>query len=131
MDPVTDVRTVADVALVADVVARFGAAWEAWDLEAILALMAEDAVFESTAPAPDGVRLEGMAAIRAEWSAMFAATRDPEFRFEESFVSGDRATARWVFSWGNGDGSRGHVRGADVMRVRDGLVFEKLSYVKG
>jgi ketosteroid isomerase-like protein len=116
---------------VAEVVARFGAAWEAWDLDAIMALMSDDAVFESTGPAPDGVRVEGRDAIRAEWSAMFSGTRDAEFRFEESFVAGGRATARWVFSWTNDDGSRGHVRGADVMRVRDGLVVEKLSYVKG
>lgn len=116
---------------VTEVVKRFGAAWEAWDLEAIMDLMAEDAVFESTGPAPDGRRLEGSRAIRAEWEAMFDATRDAEFRFEESFVCDDRATARWVFSWTNDDGSRGHVRGADVMRIRDGLVVEKFSYVKG
>lgn len=119
------------VAGVQDVVDRFDAAWEAWDLDAIMALMADDAVFESTGPAPDGVRLEGAGAIRAGWEAMFAGTRDAEFRFEEAFVAGDRATARWTFSWTNDDGSRGHVRGADVMRVRDGLVAEKLSYVKG
>jgi ketosteroid isomerase-like protein len=116
---------------VAGVVERFGAAWEAWDLDAVMALMADDAVFESTGPAPDGVRLEGRDAIRAEWASMFTGTQDAEFRFEEAFVSDDRATARWVFSWTNDDGSRGHVRGADVMRVRDGLIAEKLSYVKG
>lgn len=116
---------------VADVVARFGAAWEAWDLDAIMALMSDDAVFESTGPPPDGVRVEGAAAIRAEWTAMFAQTIDADFRFEESFVAGDRASARWVFSWTNDDGSGGHVRGTDVIRVRDGLVTEKFSYVKG
>ena len=31
----------------------------------------------------------------------------------------------------NADGSAGHVRGVDVLRVRDGKVVEKLSYVKG
>jgi uncharacterized protein (TIGR03086 family) len=113
------------------VVRRFGAAWEAWDLDAIMALMAEDAVFESTGPAPDGRRVEGRDAIRAEWQQMFSATRDPSFTFEEAFVSGDRATARWRFGWTGDDGTPGHVRGADVMRVRDGKVVEKLSYVKG
>ena len=115
-----------------DVVRRFGAAWEAWDLDAIMALMADDAVFESTGPAPDGRRVEGAAAIRAEWEAMFrgdAGRRRSPSRRRSS--SGDRATARWVFSWTNDDGSAGHVRGADVIRVRDGLVAEKLSYVKG
>jgi len=29
------------------------------------------------------------------------------------------------------EGKRGHVRGADIFRVRDGRVAEKLSYVKG
>ena len=116
---------------VEEVVRRFGAAWEAWDLDAIMALMSDDAVFESTGPAPDGVRLEGAAAIRAGWEPMFSGTKDASFVFEESFVSGDRATARWVFSWTNDDGSAGHVRGADVMRIAGDKVVEKLSYVKG
>jgi uncharacterized protein (TIGR03086 family) len=114
-----------------DVVRRFCAAWEAWDMDAALVLMADDAVFESTGPTPDGSRFEGAAAIRAVWEEMARTTRGPEFRFEEAFVSGERATARWRFSWTNEDGSTGHVRGADVMRVRDGKVVEKLSYVKG
>jgi ketosteroid isomerase-like protein len=117
--------------VVHDVVRRFGEAWEAWDLDAIMALMADDAVFESTGPAPDGVRVEGAAVIRAEWESMFAATRDASFVFEEAFVSGDRATARWTFSWTGEDGAPGHVRGVDVMRVADGKVAEKYSYVKG
>ncbi|MDQ1642898.1 MAG: hypothetical protein QOJ90_2249 [Actinomycetota bacterium] len=109
-----------------DVVSRFGAAWEAWDIEAVMALMADDAVFESTGPAPDGTRVEGAAAIRELWTEMFEGTVEPRFTFEESFVCGDRAAARWEFSWAGG-----HVRGADVIRVRDGKVTEKLSYVKG
>lgn len=114
-----------------DVLERFAKAWEAWDLDAIMACLAEDAVFESTGPAPDGERVEGAVAIRALWQQMFDSTAEPEFRFEESFTAGDRAAARWRFSWRNGDGSTGHVRGVDVLRVRDGQVTEKLSYVKG
>jgi ketosteroid isomerase-like protein len=37
-----------------------------------------------------------------------------------------QAAVRWTYSWG-----AGHVRGVDVLRVRDGKVAEKLSYVKG
>ena len=51
------------------------------------------------------------------------------FTEEESFVSGDRAVVRWRYAWGASD--PGHVRGVDVIRFRDGLVCEKLSYVKG
>lgn len=113
------------------VLERFARAWEAWDLEAVMDCLADDAVFESTDPAPDGRRLVGRTAIRELWEPLFRDTPEPEFRFEESFVSGDRGTARWRFSWANPDGSRGRVRGCDVLRVRDGQVVEKLSYVKG
>jgi ketosteroid isomerase-like protein len=119
------------VTSVEDVVRRFVAAWEAWDLDAIMAVMADDAVFESTGPAPDGLRIEGAGAIRAEWAAMVRAARDALFVFEETFVSGDRAIARWVFSWTNDDGSAGHIRGVDVLRINGDSVIEKLSYVKG
>lgn len=113
------------------VVERFGAAWEAWDLDRIAGCLAEDAVFETTGPAPDGARIEGKAAIRDAWQQMFDATRDAAFTFEETLICGDRATARWRFSWTGADGSPGHVRGVDVMRVADGRIVEKLSYVKG
>ena len=56
---------------------------------------------------------------------------DPKFTDEETFMSGDRSLVRWRFTWTNEDGSEGHVRGVDVLRFRDGLVAEKLSYVKG
>ena len=38
-----------------------------------------------------------------------------------------------VLREGKGDaaGTKGHVRGVDVFRVKDGLISEKLSYVKG
>jgi hypothetical protein len=51
------------------------------------------------------------------------------FTEEESFVTGDRAVVRWRYGWG--DPEEGHVRGVDVIAFRDGLVSEKLSYVKG
>ena len=38
---------------------------------------------------------------------------------------------RWRFSWRDDDGEAGHVRGVDILGFRDGLVAEKLSYVKG
>lgn len=111
--------------------ARFSAAWGAGDVDAIMALVTDDCVFESTDPAPDGRRYDGAAAVRALWSDLFATTTDPAFTEEESFVLGDRGVLRWRFDWTDPDGSPGHVRGVDVLRFRDGLVSEKLSYVKG
>lgn len=112
-------------------VARFSAAFAAGDVDATMALMTDDCVFEATGPAPDGVRHEGPSAVRAVWEDLFRTTTDPRFTEEESLVAGDRAVVRWRYSWTDGDGSPGHIRGVDVLRLRDGKIAEKLSYVKG
>jgi len=111
--------------------ARFSAAFGSGDVDAIMALMTRDCVFEATGPAPDGEKHEGAAEVRAMWEQLFGDTHEPAFLEEESFVSGDRAVLRWRFEWVDDDGSPGHVRGVDLIRLRDGLVCEKLSYVKG
>ena len=109
----------------------FSAAFGSGDVDAIMALMTEDCVFESTGPAPDGERRAGADDVRAVWEELFVGTPDALFTEEESFVTGDRGVLRWRFTWSNDDGTAGHVRGVDVLRFRDGLVAEKLSYVKG
>ena len=53
------------------------------------------------------------------------------FDTEELIIAGDRAVVRWRHHWVDRSGRPGHVRGVDVLRVRDGKVAEKLSYVKG
>ncbi|GAB3769072.1 uncharacterized protein (TIGR03086 family) [Nocardioides ginsengisegetis] len=111
--------------------ARFSAAFGRGDVDAIMALMTDDVVFEATGPAPDGTRHEGADAVRAVWVELFGQTPNAAFTEEESFVAGDRAVLRWRFDWTDESGAPGHVRGTDLMRLRDGLVAEKLSYVKG
>jgi uncharacterized protein (TIGR03086 family) len=111
--------------------ARFSKVFGQGDIDAMMALVTDDCVFEATGPAPDGVRHEGADAVRAVWADLFAQTRDPVFTEEESFVTGDRGVLRWRYGWTNDDESQGHVRGVDVLRFRDGKVCEKFSYVKG
>jgi ketosteroid isomerase-like protein len=108
-----------------EVVERFGAAWGDHDLDATLALVTDDCVFDATGPAPDGTRHVGREQARAAWQAIFD---DDSARFEpeETFGAGDRVVQLWRYTW-NG----GHIRGVDVFRVRDGKVAEKLAYVKG
>jgi uncharacterized protein (TIGR03086 family) len=111
--------------------ARFSKAFGEGDIDAIMSLMTDDCVFEATSPAPNGRRHEGAAAVGKVWQDLFGKTKDASFTEEESFVCGDRAVLRWRFTWSEMDGSTGHVRGVDVLRMRDGKVAEKLSYVKG
>jgi ketosteroid isomerase-like protein len=106
-------------------VERFNAAFDAKDVDAIMAAMTPDCVFEDTAP-PDGTRHVGAEAVRAAWTKLFAASPEGTFTTEEVIDAGARVVIRWRYSF---DG--GHVRGVDVFTVRDGQVAEKLSYVKG
>jgi uncharacterized protein (TIGR03086 family) len=109
----------------------FARAFGAGDVDAIMALMTEDCVFESTDPAPDGVRIEGAAAVRQVWDDLFTRTPGAAFTTEELYAGDGRAVLRWRFSWTGADGRPGHVRGVDTLKLRDGKVCEKLSYVKG
>ena len=108
-----------------ELIGRFNAAWNAHDLDLAIAMCDEDVVFDSTSPAPDGLRSQGRVAVREAWRPIFDDPRS-HFDVEADFVAGDRLVQNWRFNWGDG-----HVRGIDVIRVRDGLVVEKLSYVKG
>ena len=105
---------------------RFNEAFGRHDVDAIMACMTDDCIFESTAPPPDGRRVEGQAAVRSFWQEFFAASPQASFEAEDTFAAGDRCTVRWRYSWGDGS-----IRGVDVFRVQDGKVAEKLSYVKG
>ena len=112
--------------------ARFGAATARHDVDAMMAEMTDDCLFEATGPAPDGVRHEGRDAVREQWVQLFAGG-EAQFTEEDVFHSGDRALVRWRYDWAGAGaiGEPGHVRGVDVLRFRDGKISEKLSYVKG
>lgn len=109
-----------------DTVERFNDAFNAHDVDAVMRLMTDDCVFESTAPAPDGDRVVGQAGVRRVWEDLFRSSPDARFVAEEIVVADDRCVVRWRYEFG-----QGHVRGVDVIRVRNGKVAEKLSYVKG
>jgi ketosteroid isomerase-like protein len=108
-----------------DLLERFNRTWNDHDLDGALSLVTDDCVFDATSPAPDGERFTGKEGLRRAWGAVFGDPRS-HFDTEEAFVSGDRLVQRWRYSWGDGS-----IRGVDVMRARDGLICEKLSYVKG
>ncbi|RIK40136.1 MAG: nuclear transport factor 2 family protein [Chloroflexi bacterium] len=113
------------------VIQQFHDAFNRHDVDAIMALMTDDCVFENTFPPPDGERYAGAAAVHAFWETFFHNSPNAYFAIEESFTGGDRGVIRWRYTWQDADGQSGHVRGVDIFRVRGGKVAEKLSYVKG
>ena len=110
---------------------RFNDAFSRQDVDAVMAMMTADCLFESTYPPPDGERCVGSEAVRGFWERFFRSSPDAVFEAEEAFAAGDRCLVRWLYRYTSADGQKGHIRGVDLFRVRDGKVAEKLSYVKG
>lgn len=113
------------------VVLAFNDAFNRHDVPAMMALMTDDCVFENTSPAPDGTRYVGKAAVTQFWQDFFSASPAAYIHVEEIFGLGWRCVMRWRYDWVDAAGQPGHVRGVDIFTVKDGLISEKLSYVKG
>ncbi len=113
------------------VIIRFNDALNARDVDAAMRLMTEDCVFENTYPTPAGTRYAGQAEVRGFWEDFMRGSAESRFEIEEIFGTADRVVMRWKYHWIDRQGQAGHIRGVDVYTVRDGLIAEKLSYVKG
>ena len=109
---------------------RFNDAFNRHDVDAVMAAMTEDCVFENTNPPPDGARYVGQDSVRVYWMKFFGKNPDGKFEGEETIVMGNRCVVRWAYIKMK-DGKPWHLRGVDVFKVRDGKVAEKFSYVKG
>jgi ketosteroid isomerase-like protein len=113
------------------IVRRFNDALNAADVNAMMALTTEDTIFENTSPAPNGERYSGKAQVRAFWEDFFHSSSSATIVTEEIFALGDRCIMLWTYHWADNNGTTGHIRGVDIYRLKDNLIAEKLSYVKG
>ena len=107
------------------------AAFDAHDLDAILAHFADDAVFEGPrGKDPWGNRFVGKEAIREAFAARFSGIPDVRYRDEGAFVDGDRGASEWTLSGTTTSGERIEVRGCDLWTIRDGMIVKKDSFWK-
>ncbi len=66
-----------------EVINEFNEAFNRHDVQAVMALMTEDCVFDNTYPAPDGERFEGQEAVGRFWEEFFRSSPDANFQSEE------------------------------------------------
>jgi len=112
-------------------VLEFNEAFNRHDVAGMMQLMSDDCVFENTSPAPDGTVYSGKNTVTDYWQEFFGASPQAHIQIEEIFGLGERCVMRWRYNWTNGPGDTGYVRGVDLFRVVNGVIREKLSYVKG
>lgn len=113
------------------IVLEFNDAFNRHDVAGMMKLMSDDCIFENTDPAPDGTVYSGKEAVTAFWQDFFRESPNAHIEIEEIFGMGLHCIMRWKYEWLDAAGQKGHVRGVDVFKLKDDLINEKLSYVKG
>ena len=113
------------------VVLAFNEALNRHNVEGMIKLMSDDCIFENTSPAPDGTVYKGKGAVTQFWQDFFRESPNAHIDIEEIFGLGDHCIMRWRYGWEDQSGTKGHVRGVDIFKIREGFITEKLSYVKG
>lgn len=107
--------------------ATFNEAFLRQDVDAVMAAMTDDPIFDAPTLQPDGTCFKGRLLVRAVWEKVFKS--GITFEVEESFVTGDRAVVRWM-AHAEVDGQQQSLRGVDVFHLKGGKVAAKLTYSK-
>ncbi|MBE1208504.1 nuclear transport factor 2 family protein [Aminobacter carboxidus] len=108
-------------------------AFNAHDLDRILALFADDCVLEMPrGNAPWGARFEGKPKVREALASRFQGLPDVHYGNTEHFVDAAAETgiSKWTLTGTTPDGVRKQVRGCDFYSFRNGKVIRKDSYWK-
>jgi ketosteroid isomerase-like protein len=107
------------------------AAFNAHDLDAIMALFADDAVLEMPrGPDPWGRRFVGRAAVREGLKARFDGLPDVHYGADSHYVDGDMGISQWTVSGTMKNGERIEARGCDFYSFRGDKVVKKDSFWK-
>jgi len=109
------------------------AAFNAHDLDRIMAFFADDCVLEMPrGNQPWGSRAEGKANVRAALATRFEGLPDVHYGEEEHFADEAAGTgmSKWTLTGTTREGERKNVRGCDFYTFRDGMVIAKDSYWK-
>ena len=114
-----------------DTMVAMMAAFNARDVDGVMACMAEDCAFHASAGAEaEGQRHIGRDAVRLATEAIFVAFPQAAWTEGQHVVAGDAGLSSWRFVGQRADGSAVDVRGCDVFAFSGDLIALKDSYRK-
>ena len=106
-------------------------AFNAHDVDAILAFFTEDCVFDMPrGPAPGGRRLVGKEQVRSGIQSRFDGIPDVHYGDDRHFTCGDRGVSEWTIRGTQATGEPIEVRGCDLFEFADGRISRKDSFWK-
>jgi hypothetical protein len=108
----------------------FADSWNRHDIDAIMAAMTDDCVFQPAVGAEvHGARFVGQEDVRRGIERFFDAYPDSRWKNPTHFIVGDRGVTEWIFS-ATGPSGMIETNGCDVFTFRDGKIAVKDSYRK-
>lgn len=106
-------------------------AWNACDIDRIMAFHTDDTVFETGGGrGVRGTTYEGADVVRGRFIEVWTELPDVHFSEGSHFVSGDRGCSEWVFTGTRADGDRIEVMGCDLFTFRGDKIYLKNSLLK-
>lgn len=114
-----------------DLMVRHVAAWNAHDVDALLALMTPDCIFDAAAgPFAYGQRHVGHPALRLAFSAVFQTFPDARWHDAVHSPAGDRGFSVWMFRATGPGGRMVELHGLDLLHFRGALISGKDTFRK-
>jgi quercetin dioxygenase-like cupin family protein/ketosteroid isomerase-like protein len=114
-----------------DTMVAMMAAFNARDVDGVMACMAQECAFHASAGAEsEGQRHIGRDAVRQATEAVFSAFPQAAWTEGQHVVAGDTGLSSWRFVGQRADGSAVDVRGCDVFAFSGELIAVKDSYRK-
>ena len=111
-------------------VRRFLEYFNRQDIDAVMAAMTENCVWESAFPLPDGTLYEGQDAVRSYSREVFRSGPNAVSESQEMIATADRCVVLLTRRWTDDSGKPQHFRGMGVFRFRGGKIAEYLVYHK-
>jgi predicted SnoaL-like aldol condensation-catalyzing enzyme len=99
------------------------------DVEGMSKSILDDCILEDHSPAPEGAVFSGKDAITRYWRDLFDRSPRIHQEIEDIFGIGNRCVMRWKLIGSEGGDSP--FRGVDIYQVRNELISQIWSYVKG
>ena len=99
-------------------------------IENIMGLLSDDCILESASPSPRGNVYNGKEQIKQYFENLFKERKEVRFKTEELLGFGHRCIIRWECIWVNENGTEETLRGTDIIKEKNDLIGEILSYSK-
>lgn len=131
MTPPPAERDTASESVSVDTLKAILAAFNAHDLDAIMAWFDDDCTMDMPrGPEPWGQRYSGKAAVREGLAGRFRGLPDVHYGEDRHWVRGDMGFSEWLLTGTTPDGRHVRVRGCDHLAFREGRIVRKDSYWK-